>query len=315
MLRGNEGRGQLFCVDTFGTLSSCVVLAAVPYGGATLIHSGVLCMAGPSSLPDFEDIAVRCAGMLAPAIYRRLYETAFNAPDGFIVEIGTAGGAGTASLALGLQHSGKSGRVVTVDRGRRRTGGGDPAGYREGVKASLRHYGVADRVDLVIGEAADAVKAVPDSAAISVLVIDADGAIDRDLKAFFDRVLPGGDVIIDDCLDVVRVHRTGLFDVTVDAKMRLTQLLLTYFKQKGLLSEGTQIKDTYFGKKVQDFAQAGISDDAILAIYRELIFSSARVMPVFVDRTMVVRLMNLISPALTQRLRVRRRRRIANSHV
>lgn len=272
-------------------------------------------MVGLSPLPDFEDIAVRCEGMLAPAIYRRLYETAFNAPDGYIVEIGTAGGAATASLALGLQHAGKSGRVVTVDRGRRRTGGGDPARYREGVQASLRHYGVEDRVDLVIGEAADAVKTVPASAAISVLMIDADGAIDRDLKAFFDRVIPGGDIVIDDCLDVVRVHRTGLFDVTVDAKMRLTQLLLSYFKQKGLLSEGTQIKDTYFGKKIQDFAQAGITDEAIIEIYRQLIFSPARVTPVFADRAMVVRLMNLISPALTQRLRVRHRRRVASSHV
>ena len=268
-----------------------------------------------SPLPNFEDIAVHCDGMLAPAIYRRLYETAFNAPDGYIVEIGTAGGAATASLALGLQHSGKSGRVVTVDRGRRRTGGGDPARYRDGVQASLRHYGVEDCVDLVIGEAADAVKAVPASAAISVFMIDADGAIDRDLKAFFDRVVPGGDIVIDDCFDIVRVHRTGLFDVTVDAKMRLTHLLLSYFQQKGLLSNGTQIKDTYFGKKVQDFAQAGITDEAIFEIYRQLIFSSSRVMPVLIDRVMVVRLMNLISPALTQRLRVRRRRRVASSHV
>ncbi len=253
--------------------------------------------------------------MLAPVIYRRLYETAFDAPDGFIVEIGTAGGAGTAALALGLQHSGKSGRVVTVDRGRRRTGGGDPAGYRAGVQANLSHYGVHDRVDLVVGEAADAVKAVPDSAAISVLVIDADGAIDRDLRAFFDRVVPDGDIIIDDCLDIVRVHRTGLFDVTVDAKMRLTHLLLSYFKGKRLLSDGIQIKDTYFGKKLQDFAQAGIADDDIFEIYRQLIFNSSRVMPVFMDRVMVVRLMNLICPALTQRLRVRHRRKVAGSHV
>ena len=279
------------------------------------IHFIGVFMVGRLPLPDFEDIAVRCEGMLAPAIYRRLYETAFDAPDGYIVEIGTAGGAATASLALGLQHGGKSGRVVTVDRGRRRTGGGDPARYGESVQAKLRHYGVEDRVDLVIGEAADAVKAVPPSAAISVFLIDADGAIDRDLKAFFDRVIPGGDIIIDDCLDVVRVHRTGLFDVTVDAKMRLTQLLLSYFKQKGLLSEGTQIKDTYFGKKVQDFAQAGITDEAIFEIYRQLIFSSSRIMPVLFDKVMVVRLMNLISPALTQRLRVRRRRRVASSHV
>jgi predicted O-methyltransferase YrrM len=272
-------------------------------------------MVGRSPLPDFEDIAVHCEGMLAPAIYRRLYETAFNAPDGYVVEIGTAGGAATASLALGLQHSGKSGRVVTVDRGRRRTGGGDPARYRAGVQASLRHYGVEDRVDLVIGEAADAVKAVPAAAAIAVLMIDADGAIDRDLRAFFDRVIPGGDIVIDDCLDIVRVHRTGLFDVTVDAKMRLTQLLLSYFKQKGLLSAGTQIKDTYFGKKVQDFAQTDITDEAIFEIYRQLIFSSSRVMPVLIDRVMVVRLMNLISPTLTQRLRVRHRRRVASTHA
>jgi predicted O-methyltransferase YrrM len=263
-----------------------------------------------SSLPDFEAIAVRCSGMLAPAIYHRLYETAFSAPDGFIVEIGTAGGAATVSLALGLQHAGRSGRVVTVDRGRPRSGGGDPAGYRDRVKANLRHYGVEDRVDLVIGEAADAAKAVPASASISVLMIDADGAIDRDLRAFFDRMVAGGDIIIDDCVDVVRLHRTDLFGVKVDAKMRLTHLLVSYFKQKGLLSPGTQIKDTYFGKKVLDLPQADISTDAVLDIYRQLIFSSGRLVPVFMDRAMIVRLMSMISPVLTQWLRVRYRRRV-----
>lgn len=268
-----------------------------------------------SSLPDFEDIAVRCSGMLAPAIYRRLYEAAFAAPDGCIVEIGTAGGAATVSLALGLQHAGKSGRVITVDRGRPRTGGGDPASYRDRVTANLTHYGVEDRVELVVGEAADAVAAVPASASISVLMIDADGAIDRDLRAFFDRVVPGGDIIIDDCVDLVRLRRTGLFGVRIDAKMRLTHLLLSYFKQEGFLSQGTQIKGTYFGKKVLEFPQGGISPDAILDIYRQLIFSSGRLVPVFMDRTIVLRLMSLISPVLTQRLRVRNRRRIGRSRT
>ena len=268
-----------------------------------------------SSLPDFEDIAVRCSGMLAPAIYRRLYDAAFSAPDGCVVEIGTAGGAATVSLALGLHHAGKSGRVITVDRGRPRTGGGDPASYRDHVKANFSHYGVEDRVELVVGEAAEAVKAVPASASISVLMIDADGAIDRDLRAFFNRVVPGGDIIIDDCIDLVRLHRTGLFGVRVDAKMRLTHLLLSYFKQEGMLSQGAQIKDTYFGKKVLDCAQADISADAMLDVYRQLIFTSGRLVPAFMDRAIVVRLMSLISPVFTQRLRVRNRRRIGRSRT
>jgi predicted O-methyltransferase YrrM len=253
--------------------------------------------------------------MLAPAIYRRLYETAFSAPDGFIVEIGTAMGAATVSLALGLQHAGKRGRLITVDRGCRRAGGGDPTSYRKQVKANLRHFGVEDHVDLIVGEAAEAVKAVPPSASISVLMIDADGAIDRDLQTFFDRVVPGGDIIIDDCVDVVRLHRTGLFAVRVDAKMRLTHLLLSYFKQKGLLSEGTQIKDTYFGKKLLDLSQTDFSTDAILDIYRRMTFSSGRLVPAFADRTVIVRLLNLISPDLTQRLRVRHRRSVGRSRT
>jgi predicted O-methyltransferase YrrM len=276
---------------------------------------GVLFMVQCSSLPNFEAIAVRCSGMLAPAIYRRLYETAFSAPDGFVVEIGTAMGAATVSLALGLQDAGKRGRVITVDRGVPRAGGGNPAIYRDRVKANLRHFGVEDRVELFAGEAADAVKVVPASAPISVLMIDADGAIDRDLRTFFDRVIPGGDIVIDDCLDVVRLHRSGLFAVRVDAKMRLTHLLLSYFKQKGLLSEGMQIKDTYFGKKLLELSQTDISTDAILDIYRRMTFSSGRLVPAFADRTVIVRLMNLISPDLTQRLRVRHRRSVERTSV
>ncbi|HEV8392148.1 MAG TPA: class I SAM-dependent methyltransferase, partial [Dongiaceae bacterium] len=115
--------------------------------------------------PDFDDIAVRCSGMLAPSIYQRIYEIARSSPGGLLAEVGTARGAATVALALGLRDSGRPGRVISFDRGRRRSGKGDPHRYLETVKKNLRYFGVEDLVDLVVGEVSETVHRVPESAA------------------------------------------------------------------------------------------------------------------------------------------------------
>jgi predicted O-methyltransferase YrrM len=268
-------------------------------------------MARTRSRPDFEDIAIRCAGMLAPSIYERLYEMARDSAGDLIVEIGTAKGAATVALALGLRDAGKRGRVMSFDRGRERSGRGDPHAYQEQVERNLRHFGVEDYVELVVGEVNKTAGAVPQSAEISMLMLDADGAIDRDLGHFFNRVVPDGSIIIDDCADRVRVRRVGFSITKIDSKMRLTHLLLSYFKSNRFLSEGTQIKDTYFGRKLRDFPDGCPNPDDMLEIYRQLVFTSARTSALVTARSLAVRMLGRINPALTQRLRVLARRHIS----
>ncbi|HEY3145708.1 MAG TPA: class I SAM-dependent methyltransferase [Dongiaceae bacterium] len=268
-------------------------------------------MAGALSQHDFEEIAIRCSGMLAPSIYQRIYEIARDASGDLIVEVGTAKGAATVALALGLRAAGKSGRVISFDRGRERSGRGNPAAYAEAVRRNLRHFGVEDLVELVVGEIKKTAGAVPASAEISVLMLDADGAIDRDLGLFFSRVAPGGPIIIDDCADLVRLERVGLRTTRIDAKMRLTYLLLSYFKENHVLSEGTQIKDTYFGEKLRGFPGDHLDLNDILEIYRQLVFTSAKTSAWATARLLAIRLLKRINPTLTQRLRVHGRRHVS----
>jgi precorrin-6B methylase 2 len=258
-----------------------------------------------SSAPDFDQITIRCSGMLAPSIYKRMYEVALRSADGLIVEVGTYGGAATVALALGLRDAGKCRRVVSFGRAR------DPDAYRRRVKQNLRFFGVEDLVELIVGEVGNTADAIPEHDRISVLVIDADGSIDRDMALFFNRVVPGGAIIIDDCTDLVRMRRVGWSTtIRIDAKMRLAYLLLSYFKSKGIISAGTQIKNTYFGEKLRGFPDDKLDLNDVLEVYRQLIFTTARMSPWQPIRRTSIQLLQRISPTYTARLRVLYRRNV-----
>ncbi|WP_457093005.1 class I SAM-dependent methyltransferase [Microvirga sp. P5_D2] len=256
-----------------------------------------------TSIPNFRKIAIQCDGMLSPAIYQHIYEAARTSEGGLMVEVGTAHGAATVALALGLRDSGRSGRVVTFGRG-----------HLEIVKRNLRDFGVENLVEVVMGDVGDTASAVPHSAKISVLMLDADGRIDRDFIEFFNRVVPQGVVIIDDCVDVMRFHRTGFSSMAIDAKMRLTYLLLSYFKSKGIISMGCQLRHTYFGEKLCN-SPYEFDLTEILEVYRQLIFTSAKATAPESLRRVGLRFIKAISPALAQRLRVQYRSYRENSKL
>lgn len=263
-----------------------------------------------SSQPDFEAIAVRCVGMLAPSIYCRIYEIARSA-GGLIVEVGTFRGAATVALALGLRDSRKPGRVISFDRGVSRSGVGDAEAFLGKVQRNLEFFKVDDLVELVVGDVSETAAVVPHDAEISVLMLDADGSIDRDIGLFFNRVIPGGMIIIDDCADIVKVKRVGFSTTKIDSKLRLAFLLLSYFKSKGIISEGTQIKHTYFGEKLRGCRDDKLDLKEILEVYRQLVFTSAETSPLQSARALSIELLKRISPRFTQRLRVLYRRHIS----
>jgi precorrin-6B methylase 2 len=242
--------------------------------------------------PDFNKIAILCDGMLSPLIYRRVYEAALHSGGGMIVEVGTAHGAATVALALGLRDSEKHGRVITFGRGASDT-----------VKRNLKVFGVEDLVEVLTGDVAYTASAVPEGTEISVLMLDADGRIDRDFLQFFNQLAPHGTLIIDDYADVVRVHRVSLSTVQIDAKMRLTYLLLSHFKSKGIISAGRQFRHTYFGEKLcGPNYQFDLAE--ILEVYRQIVFTSAAATPLHTVRRMGLMVANAVSPILAQRLRV-----------
>jgi hypothetical protein len=247
-------------------------------------------------MPEFNEISFECSGMLAPAIYQRLYELARDRPEGDIVEVGTSRGAATVALALGLKASGKPGRVLTCGRPTQNRHGGP-------VSDNFRRFGVDDVIDYHQCEAQDLPAIAAHTGPIGLLLLDADGCIDRDLLAFFDRIVVGAPVIIDDCEDKVRLNITpGVY--RVDSKMRLSRLLLDAFRRSRALSEGDFMKCTYFGVKG---SQPPPSQADVIQAYRGLVFTKAHKVIRSQIRSSIVSFLDTVAPRLTNRIRGRYR--------
>ena len=221
----------------------------------------------------FLDLKLHCNGMLHPAVYRRLYETAKCSGGGTIVEVGTAHAAGTVALARGLKDSGQTGRVYTIERmvgGSRRAFGGLEENLAI-VKGNLEHFGVQEVVELLIGEVADLHDKVPSSTPINMLVLDADGRIDRDFMLFFNRLHPQAPIVIDDCENIVRVKSKSRLSFGVDLKKKLTWMLADCFTSKGWIEEGENFRGTLFTTKAAS-GPVEIDPMSMLKVYRQLVF-------------------------------------------
>jgi predicted O-methyltransferase YrrM len=226
-------------------------------------------------MPDFAQIKRTANGMLAPEVYRAIYETASAVQSGNALEVGTAHGAGTICMALGLETAGNPGRVITIDKieGGSRDAFGSVEDNIKIIESNFARFGVADRIDLHVGSAGEIASQLPQDLRLGLLMLDADGAIDRDFALFYNSLLPGAPIIIDDYKpDFVRLYRNGR-RVRTDQKRRLTALLVDYFEGQGLLERSQLINETWFGRKPAGVAQDITFDfQGIACIYRNLTF-------------------------------------------
>jgi len=260
----------------------------------------------------FEEIVVRCDGMLAPATYQQIYETA--KVGGTIVEVGTALGAGTVALALGLQAAGRAGKVYSFDP---LTGGPRRSIVEDEriahIQANFAHFGVERLIEFVPQSLPLGMAAIPDGP-VSVVMLDADGRIDRDLIAIADRLDAGASMIIDDYLDKVRVSRGRSWGTAyaIDSKMRLTYLLVEMLKRDGFISPGRVIGNTYFGEKLAELG-AQIDPVECLKAYRELVFTKSHLPAFSGAMRSTMGQLERFSPSLLQKLRVLKRRNVAST--
>ncbi len=230
-------------------------------------------MTNPKSF-DPIDIKKKANGMLSIDVYREMYNVAQEAPqDSIILEIGTAHGAGTISLALGALDKNK---VVSIDK---ITGGSrDKFGTLEENKSiitnNFKFFGVEKIIDFYVGTSTEIAPKLTENLKLSVLVIDADGAIDRDFELFYNKLLPGSTIIIDDYSNYVRIKKDKKI-TRIDQKFKLTHMLVTFLEQAQLLEKKKVIDDTYFGIKPKnqnhnvDFSQYDFRP-----MYRHLTFAS-----------------------------------------
>jgi predicted O-methyltransferase YrrM len=220
-----------------------------------------------------EQIKQTANGLLSAAIYSQLYELARSTRAKTIVEIGTAHGAATIAFALGAKESGIRSHVYTVDPFggfSSRTKFGSVEDNLKIVEGVFARFGVAGDVTVVVGTSKDLIDRLPNST-IDLLLIDADGRIDRDLALLFDRLADHAAIVIDDVDGAVRLTR---FDnrVYCDQKHRLTRLVVDRLIAAGYLIEERIVESTGFYTKGTGSA-AAIEAHALPA-YRELVFSN-----------------------------------------
>lgn len=232
---------------------------------------------------DFVELQHVTNGMLAPAVYERIYEAAKAAPiDGCdMVEVGAAHGAATIAIASALQgHGSVEGRLFSFERaegGSRARYGGKAENVRI-LKDNLARYDVGPVVQLLIGDVQELYPKAGGDGSLALLMLDADGAIDRDFRLFYNRLSPGSPIIIDDCQEWVKLKRRGGRTVSIDLKHVLTHELVTLYVSEGLLEEDETRQGTFFGRKPNsvtdpiDFTQLDT-----VAAYRALIFTEGKI--------------------------------------
>lgn len=211
-------------------------------------------------------------GWLPLPVYRRLYDTAAAAGGGDFVEIGTAQGAATIAMALGAKAAGKPFRIHTADEFMR---GSRPVGAsvekkRDIVRHGFQLFGVSEHIELVIGSSAKLIE-VGDPRDIRLLLIDADGSIDRDLALLHGRLAADCQIVIDDIDDRNYLQRKGRH-FYLDQKHRLTFMLVDRFVEAGLLRPlGATGQTGWFAKGPVSLPPHEIERLALPA-YRSLIF-------------------------------------------
>jgi len=209
-------------------------------------------------------------GWMDVSVYRKLYDTAAESPGGTFVEIGTSSGAASIALALGAKASGNAFRLLSADlfQPGLRPFGATPEEKRAGLYRSFAQFGVADAIDHVHGDSADLI-AVREPRDITILLIDADGRIDRDLERLHGRLASDAAIIIDDIDGWPRVH-SNADTAVIDQKHRLSRMLVDTFVREGLLRLAAEHGGAGWFVRGRDAAR-GEFERLALPAYRQLV--------------------------------------------
>lgn len=220
-----------------------------------------------------ERVSRETHGKLPLNVYRRIYETAARR-GGTFVEIGTAQGAATIAMALGAQAARQQFHIFTCDpfiTGSHPRGDSVDAKIRV-VQRGFETFGVAGSITIVVGMVTELLAAA-DPRAIGLLMLDADGRIDRDLAALHARLASDCAIIVDDVEDRIYVHptRRGL---RIQQKHRLSHLLVDTYAQHGLLERREALGQTGWYAMGPARLPAEEIESLALGAYRQLVMTT-----------------------------------------
>lgn len=222
---------------------------------------------------------IKCNGMLPVEVYRRLFDSFAHIDPEPIIEIGTAHGAATTAMGLGSRYFKKRHKIFTVDifggRFSSRRAYGSPDENLQIVVENLKRAEILDRVNIFKGTSEDFARSEHCPQSISMLMLDADGRIDRDFLLYYSKLKPGGQIVIDDADTEIFLSLNADKEAYIDLKHRITSLLVDRLNRSGYITDLEMVSNTLFctstGKRLETEEFKDLSLDA----YRELVFAHA----------------------------------------
>jgi predicted O-methyltransferase YrrM len=237
------------------------------------LRSLIELVANPTLL-RFYRIKNLTRGYLPASTYKMIYECARRAGEGVMIDIGPAQGGSTLALGLGIRDSGKSASTVfSIEKGLGSTAlkmRDDPDANRDVLHANVAQYGLKSVCEILIGGVEEVHHRVDDTRPVSLLFIDADGALDRDFALFYNRLSAGAPIIVDDVIDKINQHAKNYLNWNSQKQMdayvaskgaeRFSDLcplgkeyttfqFISYFRERNLFEGEKIVGGTLFARK------------------------------------------------------------------
>ena len=206
----------------------------------------------------FYKMMLETGGMINPRVYKQLYKEILDLPDLDIVEVGGASGSASIFIAKAMKESFKKNHLIVIEKcyGGTRTKFGDYQTNKAMILNNFRKFEVIDKIIPFLEELTYdngiLIKKYIRTNKISALIHDADGQIDRDFYLFWEMLIPGGLIVIDDYVNLPRFKEISEMYPAGGTKFLKTFHLLNQFKEWGLFEEKYRIGKTIFGAKPEN---------------------------------------------------------------
>jgi len=221
---------------------------------------------------NIREIVNECNGYLPIKCYDKIFNIAKNIKEGIIVEVGTA----HAASSIIMSKSNSNIKIYTIDKiygGSIESRFGSYDRNKEIINDNLNKFN-ANNVTFLPYDSISAASYIKEKD-ISLLFLDADGMIDRDLKLFLPKMKIGSKIIIDDYSNKAKLKRIKKLNVKVDLKHKLTFELTNLFIKENLLKIESKCNETIFCELVSKIDLEKINDK-ILNAYKKIVFSEGK---------------------------------------
>ena len=159
-------------------------------------------------LKRFEEIKKITNGYLDTTVYQEIYNSALQASNGVVIDIGPAQGGSSICFAMAASENKEIKKIYSIDRFKGSNALIDYYSIENNIKQlyiNLKKYNLQDYVKTIVVGVDDIKKSI-ENEPIAILFIDADGAIDRDFELYYNQIREEGLIIIDDYEEKINIQ-------------------------------------------------------------------------------------------------------------